>query len=195
MSRSYKGFGVPEGETLPHCFRITVPAGRGGTVEITEDFGVAGDAVGLREICRSRLPRAVWRAVSDEVKAHLNRRLREKKIRAATFRPGDATFVERLLGREVAVLAWAIERHTPEVAASCVPKWASYRPEELWWIFAQVDRDAGEFDDEPAGWRLGIPSLFLPARSSVVIRSRKRRSVIQGEPLPDLFSHVEGGSL
>lgn len=190
MEKTYKGFGVPE-TTLPHCFRITIPAGRGGMVEIVEDFGVSGDAVGLRSICRARLPRPVWRSVADEVKAYLNRRLKEKGLKGSSFKPGVDTLVDRLLGREITVLAWAIETHDAETAASCVPKWAAYRPEELWWIFAQIDRDAGEFDDPHTGWRAGITSLLLPAQAPAVARSRKRRKVAHIDGAPDLFSWIQ----
>jgi hypothetical protein len=191
MGEIFHGFGVPN-DVAPHRFLVRVPQGRGGTVELIEDYGAAGVASGLGSICRVRVPRATWRAVADEAKAYLNRRLREKKVPASRFTPGE-TPVERLLGRELCVLAWAVEEMSPEEAAAAVPKWASYRPEELWWIFAQVDRDAGEFDDQPTGWRAGIRLAFAPASAPAVER-RKRRRTVDRSHTPDLFSTFGGES-
>ena len=189
MSEIFHGFGVPN-DIAPHRFLVRVPEGRGGHVELIEDYGAAGVASGLRSICRVRVPRATWRAIADEAKSYLNRRLREKGVRAGRFEPGE-TPIERLLGRELCVLAWAVETMTPEEAAAAVPKWASYRPEELWWLFSQVDRDAGEFDDQPTGWRAGIRLVLAPASAPAVERRKKRRTVDRSHT-PDLFGSLGG---
>jgi hypothetical protein len=188
MGDIYHGFGVPGGYD-PHRFIVNVPEGRGGSVDLIEDYGAAGAASGLRSICRDRLPRPTWRAIAGEVKSYLNRRLREKDLPRSTLKVGENP-VERLLGREICVLAWAIEKMTPEAAAAAALKWGSYRPEELWWLFAQVDRDAGEFDDQPTGWRAGIQLVFNPASAPAVERRKKRRTVDRSHTL-DLF----GGDL
>jgi len=188
MGDLYHGFGVPN-DIAPHRFLLRVPEGRGGIVEMIEDYGAAGLASGLRSICRVRVARATWRAVAEEARSYLNRRLREKGLPPSRFGTGE-TQIERLLGRELCVLAWAVETMTPEEAAAAVPKWAAYRPEELWWMFTQVDRDAGEFDDQPTGWRSGIQLVFNPTSAPALERRKKRRTVDRSHTL-DLF----GGDL
>jgi hypothetical protein len=187
-SEIHHGFGVPN-DIEPHRFVVKIPQHRGEAVSIDENFGAAGLASNLRSICRVRIPRPTWRAVADEVKVYLNRRLREKGIRAGRFETGEV-LVERLLGRELTVLGWAIEEMSPEEAAACVPKWASYRPEELWWLFNQIDRDAGEYDDARTGWRRGIRHVFAPATAPAIEKRAKRRSVDRSHT-PDLFSGLD----
>lgn len=190
------GFGVSNA-IAPHRFLVRIPKDRGSAVEILEDFGAAGMDSGLGIICRVRIPRANWRAVADEAKAYLNRRLREKGLKSASFHTGD-TPVERLLGRELTVLGWAIEAISPEEAAASVTKWASYRAEELWWLFNQIDRDAGEFDDARTGWRRGVAHIFAPAQAPALEKRKKRRSA-DGSPHhdhgADLFSYNREGAL
>lgn len=185
MSTFYLGFGVPN-DIEPHRFLVMIPQARGEPVDIIENFGAAGLASNLRKICRVRIPRATWRVVADEVRTYLNRRLREKGIKGGRFQTGEVP-VERLLGREIAVLGWAIEDMKPEEARAVLAKWSSYRPEELWWIFNQVDRDAGEFDDAKTGWRRGVAHIFAPAEPVAVAKRKKRRSVDHTQ-MDDLFS-------
>jgi len=109
------GFGVPN-DPLPHQFLIRIPAGRTDPVEVWEDFGAAGVGTTAQRLCRATIPRDTWRQVAEGVKAHLNRRLKEKDLKASRFKAGD-TRVERILGRELCVLTWAIEDATPDEAA------------------------------------------------------------------------------
>ena len=108
------------------------------------------------KLCRVEVPRDAWRKVTDGLKGHLNRRLKEKGLKVCRFATGDNR-VERILGRELMVLAWAIEDATADEAAIAFTRWSSHRPEELWWLFQQIDRDGGEWDSRgPAGaWRSG----------------------------------------
>jgi hypothetical protein len=51
--------------------------------------------------------------------------------------------VDRLLGRELCVLAWAAETATEEQLPVIGSKWAALRPEERWWLFAMTVAEAG----------------------------------------------------
>lgn len=184
MAETYNGFGVPN-TIAPHHFLVKIPKERAEPVTFWEEFGAEGIASGERKLCRVMIPRATWRAVAEPAKQYLNRRLREKGLKASRFATGD-TPVDRLLGREIAVLGWAIEGLDPERAALAAAKWATYRPEELWWIFAQVDREGGEFDGPKVGWRIALPHIFTGVGiSETGKRKPKPRPAVD---TPDLFS-------
>jgi hypothetical protein len=123
------GFGVPN-DMAPHQFLIRIPTGRVEPVEVWEDFGAAGVGTAAQRLCRVAVLRETWRQVAEGVKSHLNRRLKEKDLKSSRFNTGDNR-VERILGRELCVLAWAIEDATPDEAAIAFTRWSSHRPEEL----------------------------------------------------------------
>ncbi len=101
------GFGVPN-EMDPHHFTVEIPAARTEPVVITEHFGLQCGTNGMPDsIVRSRLPRTAWSAIAEEAKRVLNERLKEKKLSTSRWSSG-VNKVERLLGRELCVLAWGV---------------------------------------------------------------------------------------
>lgn len=180
------GFGVPN-DPLPHQFLVRIPAGRADPVEVWEDFGAAGVGTAAQKLCRVTVPRDTWRQVAEGVKGHLNRRLKEKDLKASRFNTGDNR-VERILGRELCVLAWAIEDATPDEAAIAFTRWSSHRPEELWWLFQQIDRDGGEWDSRKTGWRVAIRHALIRDGEEAPKTPRRPRPATPAEKTPDLFS-------
>lgn len=180
------GFGVPN-DPLPHQFLVRIPVGSTDTVEVWEDFGAAGVGTAAQRLCRATVQRDTWRQVAEGVKAHLNRRLKEKDLKASRFKAGDNR-VERILGRELCVLAWAIEDATPDEAAVAFTRWSSHRPEELWWLFQQIDRDGGEWDSPNTGWRVAIRHALIREGEEVPKTPRRTRPADPAEKTPDLFS-------
>lgn len=181
------GFGVPN-SAMPHQFLVRIPQGRADAVEVWEDFGAAAAATSAQTLCRVSVPRETWRQVAEGLKAHLNRRLKEKGIKGSRFATGDNR-VERILGREITVLAWAIEDATPDEAAIAFTRWSSYRPEELWWLFQQIDRDGGEWDDSKDGWRLAIRHALIREGDGGEKKPKRPRPVTDPKT-PDLFNNL-----
>ena len=89
--------------------------------------------------------------------------------------------VERLLGRELCVLAWAAERASEQELLVIGSKWAALRPEERWWLFMVTVAEAGLPDDHQRGWRRAL-HLAL-ADGEVAAPSKHRRRPVE----PDLF--------
>lgn len=181
------GFGVPN-DPLPHQFLVRIPAGRSDPVEIWEDFGAAGVGTTAQKLCRAAVSREAWRQVADGLKAHLNRRLKEKDLKASRFATGENR-VERILGRELCVLAWAIEDATQDEAAIAFTRWSSHRPEELWWLFQQIDRDGGEWDSPKSGWRIAIRHALIRDDRDASKRVRRPRPIAEVK-VPDLFGEA-----
>lgn len=182
------GFGVPN-DLAPHQFLVRVPTGRTDPVEVWEDFGAAALGTAAQKLCRVAIPRETWRQVAEGVKAHLNRRLKEKDLKASRFNTGDNR-VERILGRELCVLAWAIEDATPDEAAIAFTRWSSHRPEELWWLFQQIDRDGGEWDSPKTGWRIAIRHALIRDGEEAATAARRPRPKTATDKTPDLFSDL-----
>lgn len=178
------GFGTPDHQ-MPHQFLVRIPKGRKEPVELWEDFGAAGLGTAVPKLCRTVMPRETWRQVASGVQAYFNRRLKDKRVKCSRFSTGDNR-VERLLGRELSVLAWAIENATPVEVTLAYNRWSSHRPEELWWLFQQIDRDGGEWDSPLLGWRLAIRHALIWESEDVPKRPNHPRPLVKHNA-PDLF--------
>jgi hypothetical protein len=93
--------------------------------------------------------------------------------------------LDRLLGKELCVLAWAAEHATAEQMPVICSKWAALRPEERWWLFSVTAAEAGLADDSMRGWRRAI-YLALSDGERVTTDKRVRRRPVEDEG-PSLF--------
>jgi hypothetical protein len=137
-----------------HHVLVTIPEGRTGEVLFEEDWGVA-QAGGPDRMVRCALPRPRWNAIANVAKQALNERLKEQNLPAARWLTGENR-VERLLGKEVVVLAWAVEAAEEEDLDAVAAAWAALRPEERWWLFGRVATAA----DAAAKPRRGLALLL-----------------------------------
>lgn len=150
-------FGAPE-KFGTHLFRVEIPATRNESVRIIEDYGYRGQEGGIpRDEDRVILPRVVWSAISDIARREFNDRLKTVKVPTGRWHTGT-NLVDRLLGKELCVLAWAAETANPDQIAVICSKWAALRPEERWWLFSMTVAEAGLPEDTQRGWRR---ALFL----------------------------------
>lgn len=176
--RKTVGFGAPD-EIDPHHFTVEIPAARNRSVVITEHFGLQGGVNGTPEsIERCRVPRGAWSAFAEEAKRVLNRRLREKDVKTSRWSTG-ANRVERLLGRELCVLAWGAEAARKDRIPNAVRNWVALKPEERWWLFAMAAGMTGTSDDRDVGWRKAIRVALTeaPTREEVkAIRAARPRA-------------------
>ena len=155
-----------------HLFRVDVPAARNEPVLIVEDYGYRGDSGGVpRDEERVLLRRAVWSAMADAARREFNDRLKAAKLPTGRWHSG-VNLVDRLLGKELCVLAWAAETASDEQVAVICSKWSALRPEERWWLFAVTAAEAGTPEDTSRGWRR---ALFLALSDGEKPRARKRR--------------------
>lgn len=154
---STTGFGCPA-EMFVHHVLVTIPESRTGDVLLEEDWGVA-QAGGPDRLSRCVLPRARWNAIANVAKQAMNDRLKEQELPASRWMTGENR-VERLLGKEVVVLAWAVEAAEEEDVDAVAAAWAALRPEERWWLFGRVASSAGGAADSLAKPRRGLALLL-----------------------------------
>ena len=139
-----------------HVFKLRLPAGRAGQVELAEDFGYLAGLNGLpsQEI-RAVFPRMHWSALADAARKDFNARLRERKAAPGSWNVGE-TLLDRMLGKELCVLLWAAEHaHAAQLPAICL-KWSTLRPEERWWLYAMTAAQGGLAPDRDRGWRKAL---------------------------------------
>ena len=158
-NKKTNGFGVPN-ITGPHHFVVRVPSGRNDPVTILESYGCNGPSIDTKPSERVIISRDSWKTIVEPLKNYLNRRLKEKGFKVSRFSAGD-NMVERLLGHEICVLAWAIEDSNEDEAREAFTRWSAYRPEEMHWLYQQIVQDAGKPSNEARGWRLAIKQALI----------------------------------
>jgi hypothetical protein len=128
-------FGAPD-KFGAHLFRVEIPAVRTEGVRIVEDFGYRGLEGGIpKDEDRAILPRAVWSGIADIARREFNDRLKIAKVSTGRWHTGT-NLVDRLLGKELCVLAWAAETANDDQLPVICSTWAALRPEERWWLFS-----------------------------------------------------------
>lgn len=166
-------FGAPE-KFGAHVFRVEIPAARTESVVIVEDYGYRGHEAGIpRDEERVVLPRRVWSGISDIARREFNDRLKAAKVLTGRWHSGT-NLVERLLGKELCVLAWAAETASDEQLRVIGSKWAALRPEERWWLFSMTVAEAGLPEDTQRGWRRALFHALSDGEKPAPGRRRRR---------------------
>lgn len=183
------GFGVPA-TSDPHHFRVSIPRGNTGRVQISEHLGMRPQSPNEDVIDRVSLQRTRWTAIRSEVQRALNARLKAHKLKTSTWRVGDNP-VDRLLGKELCVLAWAVEDIEQEKIPIAVRNWLALRPEERWWLFGMTAISTGGLKDGNKGWRLALRHALGDVAQSELLAPEARRqqsSPADSRPTLDLFA-------
>jgi len=100
--------------------------------------------------------------------------------------------VDRLLGRELCVLAWAVENMEFEKISVAVRNWLALHPEERWWLFGMTAVSTGGLGDGNKGWRLALRhALGDVAQSKLLAPAGRRKTALLAEDRPslDLFGN------
>jgi hypothetical protein len=183
------GFGAPE-KFGAHVFRVEVPAARNESVVIVEDYGYRGHEAGIPcDEERAVLPRRAWSGIADIARREFNDRLKAAKVLTGRWQTGP-NLVERLLGKELCVLAWAAETANDQQLPVIGSKWAALRPEERWWLFSMTVAEAGLSGDVQRGWRRAL-FFALSDGEKPTAGARRRRPVEQDLFHLPLFKNVE----
>lgn len=159
------GFGFTPRET-EHHFMVLIPATRGEPVLISEHFIWRGEDERATEISLAPgkedaklkvvLPREKWDRIAEFVEGELNNRLRKQGLKTGKWKTGENP-VARLLGKELTLLAWAIEDADPALIPAAVNNWQGLQPEERWWLFTMTNAATGHaVHGKNKGWRKAV---------------------------------------
>ena len=152
------GFGVPKNTLAPHHFIVEVPRstrGKGSEVLIMEDLGMDAGNGNKTVLDRVFIPRQHWTEISGPVKRAFNERLKAHNLRPGAWKTGQNA-VDRLLGKELCVLAWAVEDLDSSRVGIALRNWLELRPEERWWLFGMVSETVQGLYDKECGWRIAL---------------------------------------
>lgn len=192
--RETEGFGSPV-SVDPHHFVVSIPRGRNDPVSITEHYGVR---VGIdnddeETVVRCIMERKVWSQISEPTKKNFNARLRDHGMKTSRWTVGENK-VERLLGKELLVLAWSVEAAKAEDIPNAIQMWAGFRPEERWWLYHITAASMGTANDREKGWRKALRVAFTetPVSSDGLIKPAKKKTKrSKNYPQPTLFDAWE----
>ncbi|KAA9019629.1 DUF3780 domain-containing protein [Sphingobium limneticum] len=160
-SRPKAGFGIPENEIDPQHFIVDISASARELITVTEDYGISGpkfdsdENVHVDQVIRCRIDARRWRQVATPLRNAFNERLKSRKFKPGRWEAGRNR-VHRLLGREMCVLLWAIERCDEDKIPAAINAWTGLRPEERWWLYAMAAHNSGKAADYDRGWRKAI---------------------------------------
>lgn len=141
-----------------HGYLVRLTKGRYAKVQVFEVFGRPPTDQepqwAPETILRCEAPRVIWDEVSPEARAEFNRRLKVEGKLAGRW-GAEETAVQRLFGKELLVLLWAIE--LPDVKleeiAVAIRNWHGLKPEERWWLYTMTAAATGLAHQSGMGWR------------------------------------------
>jgi len=128
------------------------------TVQVYERFSwtMEGDQIiELADKLRVEIPKLKWVEVRDALTAEFNNRLKKEGLKTGKFPGMGSASVERLFGKEMMVLLWAIEDCDPSVISTAIRNWKGLLPEERWWLYTMTNAATGELRDHK-GWRTAL---------------------------------------
>jgi hypothetical protein len=144
-------------------FLVNIPAGATMQVEISEHLSWDPDKIEVHlnserndGQVRCRLAREKWNEIAEVMRAEFNARLRKMGDRPGKWKAGYNP-VSRLLGKELVVLAWAIEDACPALIPVAVANWQGLSPEERWWLYTMTAAATGNaVTGRNRGWRKAV---------------------------------------
>lgn len=101
-----------------------------------------------------QLSKNKWKQLEPSVRKEFNERLNKYSYKSGNWRIGQ-TPIQRLLGKELILLMWAIEDCEIRVIPDAIKNWLGLTPEERWWLYTMTNAATGEFDQK-YGWRKAI---------------------------------------
>lgn len=147
-----------------HHFVVDISRGSDRPVRVSEHF-TWDERTGSSEVTASSrldgqirviLARPKWDAVAEVLRAVFNQQLKKSGRKSGAWRLGP-NLVRRELGKELVLLAWAIEDADPALIPAAIANWKGLVPEERWWLYTQTAAATGHgIQDRGRGWRRAL---------------------------------------
>ena len=149
-------FGFEPAES-PYHFAVAPSPGDTGQFRLEERFAFPPDqtAKRRREV-KAVLDSYRWSRIEAPARAEFNHRLAGLGVKRATWHAGD-TLLAPHFGKELVLLAWAVEDSDPTVIPNMIANWRGLAPEERWWLYTTVNATSGHPEHgRDRGWRKAI---------------------------------------
>lgn len=152
------GFGYNPEESKHH-FLLIIPKSKSDDIAVyerfewdTEEEKQISDVI--EQNLKVVLSRHKWDLIKEGLTNIFNSRLKDKNINVGRFKIGSNP-IERLLGKEMVLLMWAIQDSDPQLIPVALKNWHGLSREERWWLFTMANAITGHADDK-RGWRKAI---------------------------------------
>lgn len=142
------------------------------SVQVYERFSWTAEGEQILDVAdklRIEISKHKWGEVKNALTAEFNFRLKNDGLKIGKFAAIGGTPVERLFGKEMMVLLWAIEDCDPSLISTAVRNWKGLMPEERWWLYTMTNAATGELKDRK-GWRTAL--RYALCENPVVERQR-----------------------
>ena len=140
--RMVHGFGF-EPQRSPYHFAVHLDPGEEGPVAVEERFTCESAAEARPPALKVVLDRYRWSRIADQLRANFNKRLRNDGFPTAKWTVSGDTLLAAHLGKELTLLAWAVEDADPTLIPNMVANWLGLAPEERWWLYTTINATAG----------------------------------------------------
>jgi hypothetical protein len=153
------GFDPSDGH---HHFLVVVPASGAAEHVVTVyecprfvERGSIELPVGAVE--RVQFTESVWKAVSEQVRAVFNLRLKQTKRKPGKWHSGP-NYLAPHYGKELVLLGWALEDISLDQADKVFRNWRGLAPEERWWLYSTANAPFAQNSKKGRGigWRKAL---------------------------------------
>ena len=183
-------FGFDPGASSAH-FLVHIPPGASQHVLISEHLSWDPVRVAVSQHLgveredgqvRCQLARSKWNEIAETLRADFNVKLKREGMRPGRWKVGFNP-ISRMLGKELALLAWAIEDADPALIPTAIANWQGLTPEERWWLYTMTAAATGNFlVGRGRGWRKAV--RFALTENPVTTR------VVNEPVVPEFFRLV-----
>lgn len=151
------GFGFIPEETQHH-FLIRIPRSKNKDIVVYERFHWDDTEPETSDLNEKTIKTIIavekWNAVKMVIEKEFNRRLAINNTIIGKFKIGDIP-LDRLFGKELVLLLWAIEDSDPGLIPIAIKNWLGLSAEERWWLFTMANASTGHYANK-RGWRIAI---------------------------------------
>ncbi|MDA7889827.1 DUF3780 domain-containing protein [Akkermansiaceae bacterium] len=126
----------------------------------------------------------VWKAVSEQVRAVFNLRLKEAKRKPGKWRLGP-NYLAPHYGKELVLLGWALEDVAIDRADTVFRNWRGLAPEERWWLYSTANAPFSQNSKKGrgVGWRKAL-TIALSENPLIDVAGETGRASVVVDPIP-----------
>jgi hypothetical protein len=108
---------------------------------------------------KAKLPMKKWNQIKDMIQDEFDARMKKNRYKKAKWE--EETMVEKMFGKEILLLVWAIESESvnAEMVERAKINWKGLCPEERWYLFTMTNANSGNVWDRK-GWRAALKHIF-----------------------------------
>ena len=188
--KPFANFGFKK-DAMQHHFQVFIPKSKEGLVIITEHFENPAYLLSYNEDPPEQkvvLKRWQWDKVAESLRYEFNLKLKQQKEKSCSWKYG-LNQIPRLLGKELVLLAWAIEDADSLSIDRAINNWLGFSPEERWWLFTTTNATSKHDSfNKHSGWRKAIQIAFTenPVHQTDGFSIKNVKPMSSGKSLPSM---------